>query len=649
MPIEKVEMDMELNEIKIDRKSEIDMESVSKVEIQKENMMQQQEIEVQLRLNMEQLRLSKQMENDKEIEIQREKSKQMEIEMNIRRMEIDKEIRQMEIDKEMRQMEIQKEIEIEREKTKQMQWKDGNSSSSQPNVYNSEEGAFTTIAGSLEKITDTSACAIANNNRDYYDPFTVPCRNEAYIPNTRLRRLKNKLKSAEVLPCNAHSIPLTIMETQRTWKYPSGGSETIVNHPNLKVFLSTILSSYNNDCDIQSSVVINNDYIGINSRFIFASEKSKPEHVLMHGNCVLLGSEAKGANASNIEAGMQCFQICADSAIELYRNGMIREECVVPGVIICGEIFQIVGVYLISSTFPVMVNLSSAIDISNVEVLSRWVDVLKEYISETVTLLKNSQQRSESSKIICHLDAGFFYKPIRKTALNNFLVSNQRIILSRMMMIYDKLFHVIETEGSSPVDVIQFPIGLVTVPMSNTIHAKGIREALLHCIKKFFDQRNGTNYNYDNDPCLIFHFLDSKEGWTNHRPDNDHRDSYIQQLRTAINILNSAGVVHMDLRPANIMWKSKNTSIGDKEVELKVIDFEDALMVGTVMNEALARVYSNDPRYPIKEGIDCRKVSTKIEFNNFFVDAIEAWLTTSEEKEFITYMINNQGTMTYYD
>ena len=105
----------------------------------------------------------------------------------------------------------------------------------------------------------------------------------------------------------------------------------------------------------------------------------------------------------------------------------------------------------------------------------------------------------------------------------------------------------------------------------------------------------------------------------------------------------------MDLRPANIMWRSKNTSIGDKEVELKVIDFEDALMVGTVINEALARVYINDPRYPIKEGIDCTKVSTKIEFNNFFVDAIEAWLTTSEEKEFITYMINNQGTMTYYD
>ena len=96
---------------------------------------------------------------------------------------------------------------------------------------------------------------------------------------------------------------------------------------------------------------------------------------------------------------------------------------------------------------------------------------------------------------VLRIDADLFYKPIRKTALNNILVSNQRIILTRMMMIYDKLFHVIETEGSSPVDVIQFPIGLVTVPMSNTIHAKGIREALLHCIKKFFDQRNGAFYN----------------------------------------------------------------------------------------------------------------------------------------------------------
>jgi len=80
---------------------------------------------------------------------------------------------------------------------------------------------------------------------------------------------------------------------------------------------------------------------------------------------------------------------------------------------------------------------------------------------------------------VLRIDADLFYKPIRKTTLNNILVSNRRVILTRMMMIYDKLFHVIETEGSSPVNVIQDPIGLITVPMINTIQAKEIREAVL--------------------------------------------------------------------------------------------------------------------------------------------------------------------------
>lgn len=44
----------------------------------------------------------------------------------------------------------------------------------------------------------------------------------------------------------------------------------------------------------------------------------------------------------------------------------------------------------------------------------------------------------------------------------------------------------------------------------------------------------------------------------------------------------------MDLRPANIMWRCKNRYIGDKEVEQQIFDFEDALMVGYLIDEALA-------------------------------------------------------------
>lgn len=52
----------------------------------------------------------------------------------------------------------------------------------------------------------------------------------------------------------------------------------------------------------------------------------------------------------------------------------------------------------------------------------------------------------------------------------------------------------------------------------------------------------------------------------------------------------------MDLRPANIMWRSKNRYIGDKEVELQIFDFEDALMVGYLIDEALATICSDDAR-----------------------------------------------------
>lgn len=92
-----------------------------------------------------------------------------------------------------------------------------------------------------------------------------------------------------------------------------------------------------------------------------------------------------------------------------------------------------------------------------------------------------------------------------------------------------------------------------------------------------------------------------------------------------------------------------NHDDGDKNIQLQIIDFEDALMVGSSVNKDLAEVYSNDERYPIKRGINCRAIIAKVEFNNFFFDSIEAWLITKEEKEFRRFMINNKLTITYYD
>ena len=93
------------------------------------------------------------------------------------------------------------------------------------------------------------------------------------------------------------------------------------------------------------------------------------------------------------------------------------------------------------------------------------------------------------------------------------------------------------------------------------------------------------------------------------------------------------------------MWRPK-----DDEVEIQIIDFEDALMLGSVVDKALAQIYSNDVRYPIRRGTDCsRAIIAKVEFNKFFADAIKAWLEQTEDKEFRTFMTRNELTMTYFD
>lgn len=42
-------------------------------------------------------------------------------------------------------------------------------------------------------------------------------------------------------------------------------------------------------------------------------------------------------------------------------------------------------------------------------------------------------------------------------------------------------------------------------------------------------------------------------------------------------------------------------------------------------------------------------IRAKIDFIKFFIDAIKAWLTQSDDEEFKTYMMKNYGTMKYYD
>jgi Ser/Thr protein kinase RdoA (MazF antagonist) len=57
-------------------------------------------------------------------------------------------------------------------------------------------------------------------------------------------------------------------------------------------------------------------------------------------------------------------------------------------------------------------------------------------------------------------------------------------------------------------------------------------------------------------------------------------ESYLKQIFSAIEIMNTAEVCHLDLRPSNVMWRS----VSEENVEIRVIDSEDSVVFGEVIS-----------------------------------------------------------------
>ena len=131
--------------------------------------------------------------------------------------------------------------------------------------------------------------------------------------------------------------------------------------------------------------------------------------------------------------------------------------------------------------------------------------------------------------------------------------------------------------------MILFPEGVVSVPGEDVYESGSIRRMLIQSC-----ERNGfKDMNFTYRPIIMFPRLEV--GWGTEKPSTpQQREQYVHQLNIANRALNLAGVAHLDLRPANIMWRDTgrdrdmNTN-GEEEfscVELKVIDFEDAVIFG---------------------------------------------------------------------
>lgn len=96
------------------------------------------------------------------------------------------------------------------------------------------------------------------------------------------------------------------------------------------------------------------------------------------------------------------------------------------------------------------------------------------------------------------------------------------------------------------------------------------------------------------------------------------------------NFLNEANVAHFDLRPSNVLWRvvsnvsnvTATAAATEEQVDVVVIDFDDAFVFGALLPVAFVRYMLHDRRFPLY-GVDATQTYHACAVHNdFFVGEI---------------------------
>lgn len=319
----------------------------------------------------------------------------------------------------------------------------------------------------------------------------------------------------------------------------------------------------------------------------------------------LFFSEAKRFMHSLALCLPQACALAGDSVIRLRNLGVKLDHCVAMGILCAGNHVQIIGACLLPDAFPNFYILSRPLDRLLEDDLFRltcWLEVMAEFAEDMAKHLE-SKSKFESSDKETFASAVLgdcwikpvspprslpHHKPPPKKAdpklptkdgyiwSQAYLMSGHQKCLTRIMRVYSILK---QTEAE---ELVLFPLGVAQLPekqhrlyeeLSDRIMSQGTK-----C--EGFDIRPHT-------PLLVYPLLRSP--WSNKIPTLEaHKSKYMQLLTQAVNACSEAGVVVMDLRPSNIMWR-------DSPFQLNLIDFEDVYPQGHVIDNVLIMAQMTDP------------------------------------------------------
>ena len=421
-----------------------------------------------------------------------------------------------------------------------------------------------------------------------------------------------------------------------TFRKIEKGSETRVVDINLQRLLVLMLKYANPKADLKcAKISIPNSIL---------SKSCSPEHSLISSNMIVIGCESKGLEACSSECYPQLISVCGDSAIGLLNAGFDIENAVIPGLALSGSGIQFCAVYLMPPNFPVLVALTSFLNPHGSDLdrrlISTWCLRFVHFAEETVELMKKKGEKKSTRHSICKLELSkHFLKPVRENVGSpgkDLIISSCYVRLNAIMNMYELL-----RVGASGIDherykrYFLFPIGVVTIPGESAGNLYNLRKSLIEsCCGRY---QEFSSLDLDCRPLVVFPLLSTE--WRNDRPPAHLCNSYIHELSCVCDALDIVEIAHMDLRPANIMWREVS---GSETVELLVIDFEYAVRYGhTIPEQFIMRILgSEDSRFPFTHGDELTRQRASTIHNRFFLSAVSDFLL-SDTRSFTEFMETN--------
>jgi hypothetical protein len=438
-----------------------------------------------------------------------------------------------------------------------------------------------------------------DSSSSYFETFAHVGRHGGYLSNPRLRNLASqKVHKLKVIDMHVELFPnICCLDTYR---FNSADSDRVVQ-TNLQIMLAFIAKCVEDELAT---------YQGIDpAPDMYLTGSPYPEHAIYarrHPHNLVVSAVARGTAASIRSCELELHAVSGSACVELSRRGLQRTDCVVPGIAMAGRNVQFFGTYLLRDTFPVMVALSPEMCLTGTTreqmEIAAWCVRLADFAVQTLDMTRNAQPLLSLPQASVTLNmAKYFPKPLSDDCLAIHIDSRKYVEhdyttacvrLQRVMEVYQRLYHAaLAHEGD--LDLIQFPEGVVTIPCHDYPGREGERALLIRRCKEAGFRRA----DYDNRPVMLFPRLATTDGWTSNPPPVHLQALYLHELRRAVQLLNRAKVAHLDLHPANILWRCVDSQ--DPKLELRVIDFEHAQLFDTVIPNRFVSLCSH--RYPFTD------------------------------------------------